>query len=72
MKRTKWFSVDIKPVRRGWYEVNYDHAMRYWNGHEWQFQLMNGQLRRAQTMMGIGVLLGAKWRGLTKPSKGKK
>ena len=43
MKKTPWFPFSIKPVRKGWYEVNecpgfMDCAgMHYWDGKAWCF-----------------------------------
>jgi hypothetical protein len=53
MKLTPWYPANIKPVRKGWYEVrcefkNVCGGMHYWNGKWW------------------GETFAAPWRGVKK------
>jgi hypothetical protein len=75
MKRTKWFSADVNPIRIGWYETRSGNeplyvTMRYWGGLLWwHLNFYRGRREISHFMIGNP---DAQWRGLTKPAKGKK
>ena len=66
MKRTPWFFMKTKPVRKGAYEVlmveyteaRYSPFMWTWDGRFWR--LPSGLI--------ISPFAGDKWRGLTEPA----
>jgi hypothetical protein len=62
MKKTDWYSGDVKPVRKGLYERKYSVAqamLDYWDGQRWRY----GQRDMA------ALNQHRAWRGLTAPSK---
>lgn len=68
MKVTGWFPHKIKPVRKGWYEVEgcggfMDCAgMHHWDGKNWCFP-------EYQPMRKDDETLKLNWRGLTEEAK---
>jgi hypothetical protein len=65
MKKTRWFSADVKPVRVGLYECRrYRNSAEIllWNGKDWSYPW--GQVWACMT-----IESGDKWRGLAEPPK---
>ena len=62
---TKWFPVEIKPVREGVYQVFNSHTYAYWNGKRWGWAALS--VATATTDKAIaGASQDKLWRGLTK------
>lgn len=66
--RTEWYPISLRPVRRGWYEIqfwlrhpaNYSPIVRrYWTGKIWSLDDRSIGLR-------IDLRPGDQWRGLAK------
>jgi len=69
MKKTAWYSGDVKPVRAGRYERKYDFSAQedsfdFFDGRDWFLIFNDGSVSsgRAQTQ-------DRPWRGLTKEAK---
>ena len=63
MKKTPWYPIHIKPVRKGWYNTDSfgkpSKHMRRWNGDAWvDFDNGQGIVRVKQHFQDF------KWRGL--------
>lgn len=65
-KLTPWFPPDVKPVRKGIYEIKTPFGQRYstWLGNKWSY--WSADLDKAKGMSGIGDhgLNRYHWRGL--------
>lgn len=70
MRRTRWFSKDIRPVNHGWYECKYGEIapveMRFFNGTWRCFP------DEPDAYCSFNFYPNAVWRGLTEPAKEKK
>ena len=67
-KLTPWFPANVKPVRVGYYERDWDGAGNawgiepdYWNGKAWEAVYLNGTREEAEF-----TEQSAPWRGLAK------
>lgn len=74
-KMTGWFPADVKPVRKGVYEVEEMmafHRYCYWNGKLWGWaDVKKEDARRFNSTQ--GAKQNKRWRGLASdPKKGKK
>jgi hypothetical protein len=68
MRVTEWYSANINPVRKGWYEISIDGReeiidMAYWNGCRWQWY------KDSDYQAAIYAKWGDTWRGLARKAK---
>jgi len=67
MKRTPWFSGDVKPARRGVYERDFAGWYSKWDGNSWYV----GDGRKNVAALERHQMPGGcfQWRGLTERAK---
>lgn len=71
-KLTPWFNWDVRPTRKGTYEVSIgtgETAWRLWTGREWLAFRGSPECARVERIVGLQP---CEWRGLAEPPKGGK
>lgn len=62
MKKTEWYPAHVKPVRKGWYEIDLGFKkfgdFAYWTGKSWSWGTGASRLFNQNRQ----------WRGLTEPA----
>ena len=63
-KLTPWFPLEVKPVRRGVYETEFDtfRGFSRWTGKKWANQ--DPAAERARLLPASGAVQDKRWRGL--------